>query len=87
MFAQANWVITDSGNGMWPVRNYAIIWTNVGLLLTLPLGTIKFETIFMDKNEFENVVCKMAIILFRPPYIDNQALCHAMGLSINIFKD
>ena len=77
----------DSGNGLWPVGCHAIIWTNAGLLLTAPLGTIKFETIFMDKNEFENVVCKMAAILSRPPYIDNEALRHAMGLSINIFID
>ena len=59
-----------SNNGLSPVRHWAIIWTNTGLLLIGPLGTnvsdigIKIQQ-FSYKN-FENVVCKMAAILSWP---------------------
>ena len=61
-----------SDNGLGPIRCQAIIWTNAGILLIRPLGT-KFREILTEthafpfkKNAFENVVCKMAAILFRP---------------------
>ena len=47
----------------------AIIWTNDGILLIWPLGTNFSGTltdphIFIQRNAFENVVCKMFIMGF-----------------------
>ena len=49
----------------------AIILTSAGILLVGPIGTnfneilIEIQT-FSFKNAFENVVCELAAILFRP---------------------
>ena len=60
--------IIASDNGLLPVRRQAIIWTNAGLLLIKTLGD-KFlwnlnqnTRISIDKNAFENVICKMSAI-------------------------
>ena len=42
---------TASDNGLSPIRHQAIIWTNAGLLSTVPLGTI-FSEISMKKQNF-----------------------------------
>ena len=58
-------------NGLSPGRRQAIIWTNAGILLIGPIGTnfdeIFFEIqVFLQENEFENVLCDMVAILSRP---------------------
>ena len=60
-----------SDNGLLPTQRQAIIWTNAGLLWIAPLETFYSEiwinkTIFLQYNEFEYVICKMAAILSRP---------------------
>ena len=59
---------TGSDNGLSPGRRQAIIWTNVGILLTRTWGTnfSEISYIFIQENAFENVVWKMAAILSRP---------------------
>ena len=39
--------IIGSDNGLWPGRRQAIIWTNAGILLIVPLGT-NFSEILID---------------------------------------
>ena len=57
--------IIGSDNGLSPDQCQAITWTNVGILLTGPLGTIFqwnlnwVSYIFIQENAFENAVCKM----------------------------
>ena len=46
-----------------------IIWPNADLSSVRPLG-IKIWKIFFQENAFENVMCKMAAILFRPQFIN-----------------
>ena len=66
--------IIGSDNGLSPGRRQAIIWTN-GILLIGPLGTklqwnLKQNShIFIHENAFQNIVCEMATILFRPQCI------------------
>ena len=70
-----NLTIIGSDNGLSPGRRQAIIWTNAGILLIGPLGTNFSENrnrnlyIFIQENAFENVVWKMASILFRPLWV------------------
>ena len=54
-----------------------IIWTNAGILLIGPLG-INFSEILVgiqtfSLKKFENVVCKMVSILFRPQWVNNES--------------
>ena len=61
--------IIGSDNGLSPGRRQAIIWTNDGILLIGTLRTNFSEILseintFSLKNAFENVVWKMAFILF-----------------------
>ena len=51
-----------SDNCLSPGRRQAIIWSNAGILL---IGIY----IFIQQNTFENVVWKMAAILFRPQWV------------------
>ena len=59
--------IIGSDNGLSPEWRQAIMWTNAGILLFVPLGTNfgeKFNrnsNIFIEENTFENVVCEMFI--------------------------
>ena len=64
-----NLTIIGSDNGLSPGRRQAIIWTNAGILLIRPLGTI-FSDILIESDAFpfkemqlKNVVWKMAAIL------------------------
>ena len=64
--------IIGSDNDLLPERQQAIIWTNTGILLIGPLEK-KFQwnlnhnlNIFIQENEFQNIVCEMASILSRP---------------------
>ena len=63
-------IIIDSNIGLSPDRRQAIIGTNIGVLLTGPLGAnfseffIEIHTFSFKKNAFENVVCDTAAILF-----------------------
>ena len=56
-------------------RGQAIIWTNYGASLILPLGTnlskipIKLFKINFLKIETKDIACKMAAILSRPQYV------------------
>ena len=56
-----------SDNGLSPERRQAIIWTNAGILLIVPLGT-NFNEILIEIQtfSFENVVCEMLFISSRP---------------------
>ena len=66
MYTLVNQVIFGSDNGLSPVRHQAIIWTNAGILLIRNLGTNFSEILNIQENTFENVVCEMATILYRP---------------------
>ena len=65
MYAPVIQAIIGSDNGFSPVRRLAIIRTNAGVLLIEPMVTkfseilIRFITIFIHENAFENVVCKI----------------------------
>ena len=65
-----------SGNGLSPVRCQAIPWTNTDLLSIRPLGKnfselqIKYK-VFIHKNGFENIVCKMAALSSRGRWVNN----------------
>ena len=75
--------IIGSDNGLPPVRRQAIIWANVGILLTGPQGTnfsdISSEILnfFIKENAIEHVVCKMAAILYQPreAYLFSKCVC------------
>ena len=64
--------IIGSDNGLSPGRCQAIIWTNAGILLIGTLGTNNSEIsnqmsfLFIREIAYENVIWKMAAILFRP---------------------
>ena len=66
-----------SDNGLSPGRRQAIIWTNAGILLIGPIGTnfneifYRNSCIFIQENSFENVVCEMASILYRPQCVNS----------------
>ena len=68
----SNWAFDIYTYGLLPTQHQAIIWTNAGLLRYIgPLETIFSEiwinkTIFLQYNEFEYVICKMAAILSLP---------------------
>ena len=72
-------IINGSDNDLSPWRRPAIIWTNAGILLIGPLGktSVKFRNsnIFIQENPFENVVWKMAAILFRPQCVKRVRCC------------
>ena len=69
-------VTIGSDNCLSPDQHQAIIWTNAGILLIGPLRT-NFSEIF------ENVIRKMAAILSRPQYV-NQNLFSVQVLVLNI---
>ena len=75
-YVSVNYAIISSDNGLPPVRRHAIIWTNAGLLLIRPIHfsglLIESQTFSSKKNAFENVVCRMAAILFRPQGVNPQ---------------
>ena len=74
-YASINWAIicmNSLGNCLSPVPRQAIIPTlMVGWLLIAPLRTdfneiwIGIQQFFAQESEFENVICKMAAVLFR----------------------
>ena len=70
-------------NGLSPIQCQAIIWTNARLLSIGPLGTnfseilIKIKKLFIHENAFENIVCKMAVILSRGRWVNNKDACPA----------
>ena len=61
-----------SDNGLSPGRRQAIILANAGILLIGTLGTnfneilSEIHTFSFKKNVFENIVCEIAAILYRP---------------------
>ena len=74
-----NLTISGSDNSLSPDRRQAIILTNAGILLIVPIGTnfsdnlIKIHTFSFKKiqeNAFENVVWKMSAILSRPQCVN-----------------
>ena len=63
-----------SNNGLSPIWNQAIIWTNAELLSIGPLGTnfddILIKTLFfIQENASENIVCEIAAILTRGRWV------------------
>ena len=71
--------VIGSDDGLSPGRRQAIIWTDVGISLTGPLGTnfivilIRIQT-FSFKKALEDIVCEMASILSRPQCVDKKSL-------------
>ena len=64
--------IAGSDNGLSPGRRQAIIWTNAGIMLIRPKLQWNFNrnyNVFIQENEFENVVCEVAAILSRPQLV------------------
>ena len=61
-----------SDNGLLPGRPWAIIWTNVGILLIEHLKTnfseilIEIQTFSFKEKALQNVICKMTAILSWP---------------------
>ena len=57
---------------LWPVRFLASIWINAIIIVKCAIGNIfrwnlnQNTTIFLQENQFENVVCKTTAILPRP---------------------
>ena len=59
--------IIVSDNGLSPRRHQAIIWTNAGILLIGPLGTILNEILVeIDKFSFKKMHLKMSSEKWRP---------------------
>ena len=63
----SNLIIIGSDNGLSPGRRQAIIWTNAGILLTRPLGTI-FNEILIEVHtfSFKKMVFKLSSGKWRP---------------------
>ena len=67
-----NLTTIGSDNGLSPDRRQANIYTNAEILLIGPLGTNFSEifnrnsNIFIEENEFQNIVCEMLSISSRP---------------------
>ena len=60
-----------SDNGLSPGRRQAIIWhiVNSNLRNKLQWNLKRNSCVFIQENEFENVVCEMASILSRPQFV------------------
>ena len=71
--------IIDWDNGLSPSGHQAIFWTSAGILSIGPLGTNFSEIlnayIFINKNAFENGVCKMASISSQPQWVNTPNMC------------
>ena len=72
ILAPGNRDIIGSVNGLAPVWRQAINWTN-GVLLSIghQFSEIWIAIIFVEIDAYENVVCQMTVILFRPQCINN----------------
>ena len=64
----------------------AIIWIDNGLLFIGPIWwvyiSVKFKSIYktsIKKNEFENVICKLAPILSQPECAKKKNMFHSGG--------
>ena len=65
--------IIGSDNGLSPGRRQAIIWTNAGILTIrnkLQWNFNRNSYIFIQENAFENGVCEMASIWYRPQWVN-----------------
>ena len=67
--------IIGSDDGLSPGWSQAMIWTNGGILrietLETDLNLNRNSYIFIQENAFEIVVWKMAAILSRPQFVNN----------------
>ena len=72
-----NLAIIGSDNGLSPRRRQAIIWTNVGILLTRPLGTNFRNQTF----SFKKIHLKMSFAKWRPFCLDLNVLMKWKGCS------
>ena len=77
---EAEWhieAITGSDNGLSPIRQQAIILTNAGLLLIKNQGTyfmgIYLKFFHFIISGFEDVLCKMMVILFQTQSVKARA--------------
>ena len=79
-----------SNNGLSPGQRQAIIWTNVGILLTGPLGT-NFSEIVIEIHtfSFKETHLKISSIKWRPFCLglDVLTLCGHMASMTNIIAD
>ena len=67
IYASLTSAIIGSDNGLSPVRRSAIIWTNAGILLIGPLGTIFSEiSIGIETFSFKKMHLKMSSAKWRP---------------------
>ena len=82
--------IIGSDYGLSPGWCQAIIWTNDGILLIglrnkLQWNFKRNSNIFILRNAFESVVCKIPAILSRPQCVNLLAQNHLLILICNIF--
>ena len=74
-YMSVNWAIIGSDDGLSPDLRQAIIWNNADILSTGISGTnfseiwIAIQTFFIEQNAIQNVLSKMAAILFRPQWV------------------
>ena len=65
-----NLTTIGSDNGLSPGRRQVIIWTNVEILVTVPLGTKwnfnRNSYVCIQENASENVVCEKTAVLYQP---------------------
>ena len=72
-----NLITICSYNGLPPGRRQAIIWSNTGILLIEPLGTNLCEMLIEIQtflNTFQNVVCEVLSISYRPQWVKHMLL-------------
>ena len=70
VYVSVLYTVIGLDNGLSPDRHKAMIWTNASIMLITPFRKRQWHlnqnTIFLEENEYQNVVCKMAAILSRP---------------------
>ena len=75
IYASGNYTTIGSDNGLLPVWQQAIIWTNAGILLTGPLK-MNFSEIFMEIHKFSSnkmhlkMSAKITTILSQPQCVN-----------------
>ena len=83
-----NLTIIGPDYGLSPGQRQAIIWTNAGRFLIGPWGIniseilVCIHTFSFKKNSFENVLCEIASILYRPQCV--KSMKESMFLTCNM---
>ena len=67
IYASVKYTIIGSDNGLSPGRHPAILWTNAGILLIAPIGTIFSEIlIIIHTFSFKKMALKMLSVKWCP---------------------